>query len=193
MLLLTDTELSIRNAAASGRPTNLSQHCHITWFENLLRGIKFFILHPFLPFYDHGFNYQCLFSHKGQCCSTSDCVQVDSNQVDSSILNRGTDGSFIESFGEFIKLIVSKYIQSTSRTNVDSIQVNRTNLSATGKLIAPLDHVGRFLLAQTSKLALVVQLVLCTIALSYHVARDLNNIVVFVSRMRKRRILIEMN
>lgn len=147
----------------------------ITWFANLLHGLRSTILHPLVPLLNFGFNYSCLFSPFSHCCR-------DPTQSRSIATSRGSASvatSQTEVSGYMKKLADSLDIlglgrSSTGTTYDKNLSISNNN-AGTNKFISK-----ALVLFSRYKYLNIAQLVVLTAFLSYHLAKDVREIIGYI-------------
>lgn len=145
---------------------------HISWFENLRRGLSAIFIHPFLPLAETGFNYKCLFSRKPYCCTNSinhrheggaKSIESKSAHYYDYFLNYSS--GLLERLG----FAPSSHVKSTTNLSNGKQANSIDSISLNGNLT---DYLKR-----TPVLVILIsQLVLCTILLSLFLVKDLKRL-----------------
>lgn len=156
-------------------PINLS---HLSWLENLKRGLLAILIHPFLPFSEPNFDYKCLF-FKGQHCHLADNVTLVNNQT--IVENYTTSLANETSFGGYADLLKGHLASALRHFNITMDAKAPTPESDRSIQQADLlSNIARYLQSHNRKgggLLYIVQLLFCTTALSYYLVQDIKYLI----------------
>lgn len=148
------------------------QHHFIGWLENLKRGALYFILHPFFPFRQtDDFNLNCLFSRQTHCCSVNRCGR-DITEQDSNHIRHLNETVTLQGYASLLKDHVNRILDRTNATSLANHAVHRFYQRTISAEDSRWDNITKIAKLSYSKL-LSIQLILCTIVLSYHLILDI--------------------
>lgn len=152
-----------------GSNDDASQNDSITWIENLTTGLRYLLVHPFLPFSRSDFNYQCLFSRKAYCSAEIASPSKILNDYVSTLMHK-TQEVYLRNF---TSNLVPEVLRSAFKAQSGTQDSTRAH-----SWLSTLKQIGdyRKISSYNSYLTLG-QLLVCTLALSYFLYKDLRVII----------------
>lgn len=151
---------------------------NITWIENLTIGLSYLLVHPFIPFLRSNFNYQCLFMRKSHCPSEVSSPSKILNGYISDLAHRTQEVHF--------KNLAKSLIPDALRPMFQTQQTKSFLRPGIESWVQPL----RYLIERKSQIwpnfLMLVQLMICTVGLSYFLYHDLRIIIDRVNLMRRK-------
>lgn len=172
--------------------TGVEEHEHdvISWLENLKRGALYLLLHPFFPFHHTSrFNLGCLLSRQSYCCSVDGCSQP----VDGSHLNFATRAGNPSPRQGYAGLLINHANELLGRTNTatltESATIQKLDQQETALLnfLRP-DYIRRLIEIPVGRLR-TIQLILCTIALTYYLVQDTKFVIRYLRTRRNNKAI----
>lgn len=160
------------------------QHRTISWLDNLIRGARNLILHPFFPFLKSSeFNFKCLFARTNSCCSINGCDHALHQQVTNQTYrdNGFSISSYPHLLESHVKSLISQYNTS----------INHGQAYIKTDKQPPYELVTRYIFKLTGtsvRRFLTFQLIICTIVLSYYLIRDVKYVIRYMKAKRYNRL-----
>lgn len=150
----------------------------MSWSENLRRGMLALLVHPFAPFYEPKFNYQCLMSRQTYCCENQ--TDPTGKPHDGHPAHNGTSPVLASNRppprGEpttgYPEMLRDHFVTLFGRKNSSDLMrmargpVDASKQSWLSKLY-PSQHVDH------KNWLMISQLAVCTVALAFFLAQDI--------------------